>query len=310
MWIKKVEVGVDESSIDPRFLFRAEFEYVVDKEIPLFISGFLKTPDGRKLAAIDSEQELSGYDNIVIPISEGNSSSSGNERSVYSRKFSATISKKAIDFLEHQRLSRSTKSVLLKVELEIATLYLDTFSGKALKIERQPGNMEIEIEQSSWLRNFSEKLGLGEFLIIEFSKHHIQLGADLKSMWTEKLDRALTRLGEMHTLLNEGKWDKVFETSRKVWDIFKLYKEDHDSKEELKKLFEKNNYSELGFEDLLKSIWHLHEFSSKFIHDKGKKGQDLNPIPVPQKEDAYFMYMWTMGFVNLINEKVKGIVAE
>jgi hypothetical protein len=62
-----------------------------------------------------------------------------------------------------------------------------------------------------------------------------------------------------------------------------------------------------GLDDFVKSIWHIHDFASKFIHDNDKKGQNLNPIPHPQKEDAYFMYLWTMGFINLLNEKVKGL---
>jgi hypothetical protein len=111
----------------------------------------------------------------------------------------------------------------------------------------------------------------------------------------------------METLLSEGKWEKVMETSRKIWDTFKLYKENTKLKEDFKELFEKNNYSDSGLEDFIKSIWHIHDFASKFIHDNDKKGESLNPIPQPQKEDAYFMYLWTMGFVNLINEKVKGL---
>jgi len=310
MWITKVDFNVDEQSIDPRFLFRVDFEYYENQEAPITFTGFLKSIDGKKIGTIDCEQDnLNIYNNIGIPTAAGyrNIEINRNNKSRYSRNFSALITKKSIDYLESQRLERPSKNVFINLELEIITLKFENSEKRELKIEKVQGQQQIEIEQSTWLKKYSSKFGIGEFLIIEFSKHNIKIEEKAKKTWVDKLHRAQTRLGEMETLLNEGKWEKVMETSRKIWDIFKLYKENTKLKEEFKELFDKNNYSDSGLEDFIKSIWYIHEFASKFIHDNDKKGESLNPIPQPQKEDAYFMYLWTMGFINLINEKVKGL---
>jgi hypothetical protein len=310
MWITKVDFNVDEQSIDPRFQFRVDFEYYENQEAPITFTGFLKSIDGKKIATVDCEQDnYNTYNNMGIPTVDRvkNIEVNRNNKSRYSRIFSAQISKQSIDYLERQRLSRPSKNVILNLELEIITLKFDNSEKRELKIDRQQSTNQIEIEQSTWLKKFSSRFGIGEFLIIEFSKQNIKVGEKGKKAWVEKLDRAQTRLSEMETLLSEGKWEKVMETSRKIWDTFKLYKENTKLKEDFKELFEKNNYSDSGLEDFIKSIWHIHDFASKFIHDNDKKGESLNPIPQPQKEDAYFMYLWTMGFVNLINEKVKGL---
>lgn len=310
MWITKVDFNVDEHSIDPRFLFRVDFEYYENQEAPITFTGFLKSFDGKKIATIDCEQDnYNGYNYVAIPTVDRykNAEVNRSKKSRYSRNFSASISKQSIDYLESQRLTRPSKNVIINLELEIITLKLDNSEKRELTIERGQGLQQIEIEQSKWLNHYATKFGIGEFLIIEFSKQSIKVNDKGKKTWIDKLHRAQTRLNEMETLLNEGKWEKVIETSRKIWDVFKLYKENTELKGEFKELFEKNNYSDNGLEDFIKSIWHIHDFASKFIHDNDKRGQNLNPIPSPQKEDAYFMYLWTMGFINLLNEKVKGL---
>lgn len=310
MWITKVDFNADEQSIDPRFQFRVDFEYYENQEAPITFTGFLKSIDGKKIASIDCDYDnYTLYNNIGIPTVDRvkNIEVNRNNKLRYSRNFSARVSKRSIDYLETQRLTRASKNVLLNLELEIITLKFDNSEKRELKIDRSQATNQIEIEQSAWLKKYSSKLGIGEFLIIEFSKQNIKVNAKAKKNWADKLDRAQTRLGEMETLLSEGKWEKVMETSRKIWDTFKLYKENTKLKEDFKDLFDKNNYSDSGLDDFVKSIWHIHDFASKFIHDNDKKGENLNPIPRPQKEDAYFMYLWTMGFVNLINEKVKGL---
>jgi hypothetical protein len=310
MWITKVDFNVDEQSIDSRFLFRVDFEYYENQEAPITFTGFLKSIDGKKIATIDCDfDNYNPYSNIGIPTVDKvrNIEVNRNNKSRYSRNFSAGVSKQSIDYLEKQRLERPSKNVILNLELEIITLKFDNSEKRELKIERYPRTNQIEIEQSTWLKKYSSKFGIGEFLIIEFSKQNIKVKEKAKKTWVDKLERAQTRLGEMETHLSEGKWEKVMETSRKIWDTFKLYKENTKLKEDFKELFDKNNYSDSGLEDFIKSIWHIHDFASKFIHDNDKKGENLNPIPQPQKEDAYFMYLWTMGFINLINEKVKGL---
>jgi hypothetical protein len=310
MWITNFDFNVDEQSIDPRFQFRVDFEYYENQEAPIMFTGFLKTIDGKKIATVDCDHDnYNSYSSISIPLVDmvKNIDVNRTNKVRYSRNFSAFISKQSIDYLEAKRLASPSKNVMLKLELEITTLKFNNSEKGELKIERYLETNQFEIEQSKWLKKYSSKFGIGEFLIIEFSKQNIKVNKKAKKTWVDKLDRAQKRLSEMETLLSEGKWEKVIETSRKIWEIFKLYKENKELKAEFKELFDKNNYSDSGLDDFITSTWHVHEFASKFIHDIAKRGAGLNPIPQPQKEDAYFMYLWTMGFVNLINEKVKGL---
>jgi hypothetical protein len=227
MWITNIDTSVDLQSIDPRFLIRVDFEYYQNQEAPIGFNGFLRSLDGKKLGSIDCEQDnFNGHNAISIPLADTyrNKEIDRNERSRHLRNFSVSLSKQSIDYIESQRLQRQTKNVLVNLELEITTLRFDPSEKREIRINREYGNRQIEIEQSKWLKDYSSSFGIGEFLIIEFSKQRITLN-ETKSNWTDKLERAKKRLHEMESQLSEGKWEKVIETSRKIWDVFKLYKE-------------------------------------------------------------------------------------
>lgn len=79
------------------------------------------------------------------------------------------------------------------------------------------------------------------------------------------------------------------------------------NKKNFKDLFNANNYSEEALINLLDGVWYMHEFTSKFLHEIPKNDEldKLNPIPIPYKEDGYFVYCWMYSFVNLILSKAK-----
>ena len=310
MWLTNIDLNVDLNSIDSRFKFRVDFKYYKEEEAPITFYGFIKSSDGKRIAEISCEDDnYSGERFISIPIevSQGDTKLKENREVALSRDFSASISLRSLSYLENLRQLSKTKNVRLTIELTVVSIKQEFLHKPTLRIERTPMSRQIEIEQSDWLKNYAPIFGIGEFLIIEFSKQNIITNNDFRKGWFEKIERSKKRLNEMENHLLEGKWDKVIEDSRKIWDIFKVYDANKKMRQEFSELFETNNYSDSGQEEFLKSIWHLHEFSSKFVHDKDKRGENLNPIPTPQKEDAYFMYLWSMGFVNLINEKVKGL---
>jgi hypothetical protein len=64
-----------------------------------------------------------------------------------------------------------------------------------------------------------------------------------------------------------------------------------------------DQHSEVGFQHLLNSIYNLFEFISKYIHDKDQQ-QQLNPTPIPLKEDAYFAFALSVGLLNIIGKKI------
>lgn len=310
MWITNAVIGVDESSIDPRLHLKIDFHYHGHSELPITFHGYLKSRNGKRLATIDCGVDTIKQSILSIPTvdQDRHGDIKRNIETKYSRDFTAVLSPKSIDYIEDQRTSDPTKNVFLVVEMEMIQVGFQPTERRELGIEKNTGSWGVEIEQSKWLKHFAPYLGIGNFMIIEFSNDQIKAAQGIKHTWLEKIDRAIIRLGEMHTHLREGQWYTVMEDSRKIWDVFKLHKDDKEAKEELRVLFEENNFSDQGYDYFISSIYFLHEFTSKFIHDKGKKSdKELNPILVSKKEDAYFMYMWCMGFINLLNEKIRNL---
>ncbi len=315
MYITNATVEADKSSIEPKLNFTIEFNYSKNAESFISFQGILKSRSGRVLAVIESGIDSirnTTHSSILIPIpAMGRIEEKPPIETKYTRSFYCYLSPKALDFLENERLSWEPHDVLLKIELECVLLKRGQVRHDIeLEIVNSHVAYEVKIPQSDWLSKFSPHLGIGNFLIVEIPKFTDEIDIHSSHPWAEKVARAKIRLDKMHKELTQGDWQEVMRVSRDFWDNFKIKKDDTESLENIKSLFRLENHSDEGLEDLRNSIWYVHEFSSKYIHDMDKKRKNLNPIPEARKEDAYFMYMWTMGFINLISEKIGRIERE
>jgi hypothetical protein len=209
MWLTNIDFNIDENSIDPRFFFRIDFEYYENLEIPILFNGFIKTSDNQRIAKIDCEYDnfYGSKNNISIPLVDEyqkNIIRRDEERTLH-RNFSAQITQNSINHIEKLRLIDPQKRVFLNIDLEIVIFKYNNSDKKELIIERYNGTRQVEIAQSEWLNKYAPKLGIGEFLIIEFPKQSMKIGNDLKDEWIKKLIRARDRLDEMYLSLNEGR---------------------------------------------------------------------------------------------------------
>ena len=169
------------------------------------------------------------------------------------------------------------------------------------------GRCNFIIPQSSWIQEYSESLKIGKFLILELN---IPENDNIKHDWSEEINRAINNLLRVEAFIKEGKWYDAIESSRKISELFKFKindgrnKIDPVKKEKLKELFTNANLSNSGFDELCSLIENLFNFISKFEHEKDVQGNWL-PTPVPQKEDAYFVYSISVALVNMISNKIK-----
>jgi hypothetical protein len=124
--------------------------------------------------------------------------------------------------------------------------------------------------------------------------------------WIQLYDRLFVRAKDMEDALRQGDWTKTMFHARQFYELIKIGdgKPNHKWFEEnLKQLFIDAQHSEEGVKHLLNSIYHLFEFTSKYIHDKNHS-QELNPIPNSTKEDAYFAFTISISLLNVIGKKI------
>jgi hypothetical protein len=303
-------VGPVNESVLPRIRFEFYVSYRPQDGVPFFNTGQLKS--GNKYLSkleINTEHVRNNSSRLELLRNEDFSPEDRKLRlSLY-----AEFSEKIVQFIEDARSKDPQRNVHFQFEL-----IFDVFKSKRnsaggnkhseLGVEQEVEHVSRTIEHSAWVNNYSQLMGVDKFLLFEYQVIQPVQGDVFSARWKEILDRSRMRVAEMEQELKNGQWGKVIESSRMVFDTLKFSKNKKEERDELKQLFEANNYSDEGVNDLIESIWSIHEFASKFLHDKPKKpGPEgyLNPVPVAQKEDAYFIYSLAIGLVNMLGVKVE-----
>lgn len=302
-------VGPVNESVLPRIRFELYVYYRQQHGVPFFNTGQLKLGN-KYFSRLDINTENARHNSNRLELLR-NEEFSQEDRKLRLSLY-AEFNEKIVQFIEDTRSKDPQRNVHFQMELvfDVFKSKRDSAGGNnqpGLEVEQQVEYLSESIEHSAWVNNYSQLMGVGKFLLFEYPVIQPVQGDVFSARWKDILERSRMRVEEMEQELKEGQWGKVIESSRKVFDTLKFSKNKKEERDELKQLFEVNNYSEEGVNDLIESIWNIHEFASKFLHDKPKKpGPEgyLNPVPVAQKEDAYFIYSLALGLVNMLGVKV------
>lgn len=310
MEIKIKEIQIDKQAIVPTLTIgvRLEFDYYI--ESPISITGRLLT--NNKVVAQLNEYQLNTDCEFGLKILSRNEKDKlYRERSfkVYFTQLTAILTNKTIEYIENQREKSPEKSVNFSIEFIVKNIEIPAGPQKItddvflnVKIKRYSKNLEIK--QSDWIKNYAPYLGIGNFLLLELE---IPEKEKVSEGWIELYERLYLRLNEMEHSLQNGDWQKTLNVARQFFENLKFdskkFKKHREFKDELKELFIQDQHSEQGFNDFYSGILNFFNYTSKFIHDKSNQTGELNKIPIPTKEDAYFVYALGIGILNIIGKK-------
>jgi hypothetical protein len=311
MNITDTKIKVDDQAINPTLNCGINLEFDSSIEIPISISGRLLHQNGRVISLI-SEHQINSENTYGLRLwtkSEKENSIRENNKNHHYVQLSAELTQLALESIELQRDKNSDNSIKFSLDLIVKSLRLNkeiqenNFSDFIeLKIDRKYEN--VNIEQSDWINNFSEKLGIGKFMLVELNIPN----RNLPEFWLNLFSKLKANVEDMEKCIRGGDWQKTMLFARKFFENIKIgdKKKGHKNfKEEFNKKMKENQHSEQGTKNLYDAIWKFFEFLSKFIHDKDTDGNSYEVLPIPTKEDAYFAYALSIGLLGLIGKKLE-----
>ncbi len=306
MNIKVSKIEYDNFSINHTLNIMGTIEFGHKFEAPICLSGKLKTNDGKIISLLD-EFHLKKENNIkVYFVSDEEKAKHYNEnkRGTYEFQLKTELSQKAIDYIEDQRLKDPDKSV--KFAIDFITKFIEIkgvdYKLNNIEINYKMGSCEFKIEQNDWINNFSPKLGLGKFIILELNIPN----NNVPEYWKQLYESLFYKTVEMENCIKIGDWQKTMFLSRQFFEDIKFgdNKPGHRTfKDEFTILMSDENHTEEGIQNLYDSIYKLFGFASKYVHTKDREGNIMN-LPNSCKEDAYLVYCISMGLLNLIGSKL------
>jgi len=311
MKINNPKIKVDSQSINPTLICSMDLEFDRSIEIPISVSGKLIGSNHKVLSLLNEHQINREYNYGLRLLSkeEKEQSRKDNNSERYYVQLSAELSQLALNSIENQRNKNKDKSINFTIELVIKSLNLtkdisDNRYEDFIQINIEQEYLHPKIEQSEWINNYSEKLGIGKFLLLELNvpNEHIP------DFWSDLFNKLKTNVFEMENSIQSGDWQKTMLFARKFFENIKIgdKKKGHKVfREELNKKMMELQHSEKGIQNLYDGIWQFFEFISKFIHDKDTDGNSYEVLPIPSKEDAYFAYALSIGLLGLVGKKVK-----
>lgn len=307
-------VRVSSVTVDPSLEVEVQIDHLYEIELPISISARVSV-ENRTVALMDDNQSTRG---VTIPLKfktkrqKEEQFSKANGMTNYQCVITAYLSPRAIEHIETIREANHEKAIHLVFDFTVKFLdfpayaeNLSSFSGDHLHINyTHAAFREIyTIKQSDWVNHFSKPLGLGNFILFEYVIPEPQ---QVPQDWQQLYDRLFERTQEMEEALRKGEWKQVMIAARQFYENSKVgdKKANHKPFEEsFKKLYLADQHTEEGFQHLMDAIYHLFEFTSKFIHDKSKT-QQIQPIPNATKEDAYLAFALCTSLLNVIGKKL------
>ncbi len=317
MEIKISNVEINSRALEPTLTVQAAIEYYRDLEVPLYISGKLLTPDG-KIVAYLHEHQISREVKLDLSLLKKDAKEdiykSGNKyQGSYWATLTLPLSQKAIEHIEAEREKNNEKSVVLCfdfilkwMELPIEATMLGAIQHYNLSfatIVCKHINSSFTIKQSDWVKKYSPALGIGNFVLLEYAipdKHEVSKD------WSQLYERSYLRMQEMESAIRQGDWQRAMFAGRQFFENLKIgdKKPNHKNfEDQLRELFKNDKHDDEGFDEFLNGIKSFFNFTSKYIHDKDRHAQ-LKAVPVPTKEDAYFIFSLSIGLLNIIGKKI------
>ncbi len=303
MNIKVTNMRANNESIYPALEIDLELTYKNQFDLPILVTGFLKVDDKIISDFVEYSEREDTINFLVRRLTPIGYNELEDFRTFF--KLIILLNEKSINFIERIREKHHEKSAVFYFDFQIKcfqTRHDETSNELSLKIIKVSDSYIIK--QSDWVNKYSEKLGIGKFILAEL---YIPNEKKIDSFWIELYARLQLNLKEMEIAIRNGDWQKVMWFSRQYFENINLntnktYNKEFD--ERLGQLFLNDNHNEDGINHFRQGIKEFFHFASKYIHDKDQKG-NLNDKPIPKQEDAYFVYSLGLGLLSIIGRKLR-----
>ena len=167
---------------------------------------------------------------------------------------------------------------------------------------------EYTIKSSDWINDFSPKLGLGRFLIVEIPI--IDLDIDISTLATddekqllERLRTANKTLQDMEEELRKGEWGNIVAKLRDM-ELFKIQM----TKFIQEIIKQSTGLDENKVREFTTAISNLKNYASELHHTIDGSGR-IHEVYTGGKEDAYMAYVLANSITNLISKKFKAYLS-
>lgn len=209
MNITKTRIKVESQSINPMFNIWVDLEFDYSSEIPISISGKLCHQNGQILSVL-TEYQLNTDSNYGLRLrTEKDKKSNKISIGRHSVQLSALLTSKAIESIEEQREKQNNKSAEFYMEYVVKTMtinaYLDSLqTNDLLRLNIESKHSRVTIVQSDWVSNFSPKLGIGNFLLLELNLST----TGTSKFWKDLTELLTANVLEMEKWIRLGEWKK------------------------------------------------------------------------------------------------------
>jgi hypothetical protein len=301
-------------SADPTFRFTHTIRYQYRYQVPVRLTGQVRTSHGRILGDL---VELATPENMskqgILPRSMQN-------EPLQDRPFilDCRLSPKAIEAIIEEREQNPKKDIQLILQMAVqylapsfrlasgdqagqrpsgdAVLAEPTMWGPGLgEIRSEVATATVTIYASQWSSEFAPAFGVGRYLVVELPE--VTSGGQGQSPTQRRISAASEAIVQMQGDINAGHWSECVEHSRAVLELLR-------SPDELKPILLEDGLSDEAADDMLKSMKSAFDFASKFLKKTARGSAQLNPALVAKKEDAYYVYSTSVALVNLVARKL------
>lgn len=305
-----VRIEIDNQSIHPTLICNIKVEFDRNVEIPLSLSGRLFT--GNKVIGQLNEYYHNTERNYNLRLlNENEKRQSARDKNSETHTFflESILAPKALNYIENEREKNIDKSIEFYFELIGKSLFLPSDTSNftsddfiRLKIDNRL-TKRVKIEQSQWCNQFSDKLGIGKFLLIELDIPDTVI----ENGWSETMMILKNNLNEMEQAIQKGDWEKSIFVSRLFTEKINIFKR-KDKRLALKELLneglKKYGHNDEGIENLHNAIRSLFDFASKWSHGNTQDGT-LKQVPTATKEDAYLVYSLSLSLFGILSRTLK-----
>lgn len=225
------------------------------------------------------------------------------------RKVKLNLSPSAIQWIEECREKHPEGAVVLT--LRIGYTYAQTpnpnnidGNDTIIDIGNDYTDSTISIDGGKWRNQYAPTLGIGNFLLVELNLSRI--GGN-KNAYEELFKKLATRCDDIEKGLKEGNWSLALQKGRMFCETIRKEKNSSmvDYKDQIKDIMLGENHPQSGFDEIYKITDSLFNFISKYQHIQ--TGGVSQPVPIAEKEDAYFVYATCVGLLNFVGRKINRI---
>ena len=307
MQIENINIEPFTAGLDPALDISYDLTTESSFPLPIRFTGYVFI--GRVRIAVLEEYNWHG--NGPSSLLAQNFNLGGSKKRTDRIRFTADLSRKALDFMMNNRdkkgdlyLNLKLKAVLLKPSFDYYKINETDRYGENRQLIQANNNALFHVSElkreypyrvisGDWLEDFLPAFNQQKYQVFEIPQPEM-LNTEIEVK--KKLKEAIDALPHMEEARSKGEWNRVIKESRPIWELV-------NSKEDLKNTFkgELNDDTWGSLKDLIQNFF---TFSSKFIHRISHKDKALMVANNAAKEDAELVYAMAFSIVNFISRKL------